>query len=1228
MKFFLADSRFPWRSLRRCCLLLCALFLIPQVSFAQDTPSGFFPGAINIFAGNGGGAFGLTSGTLPTSGSIGGASAVAVDSEGDVVFVAGGGYMAMVYAGGTVPPILAAVTTNASTPVTPVKGDVYTIAGTLGSGCTGTTPIALATASSPYKTVTAMWFDANDNLYIADSKCFTVDEIDHATATIKVIAGTAGSQSSYTTTGGNSQVSGQSPTSIKLGTPVDVKTDSWGNVYIGDGINRAAYVIYSSTATTPPPVLLAEGWTASTLTQGDIYVFAGVVKQNCTASSTSSCPQYGPATSAAVLDATTAISIDATGNVYLMDRVEDVLRVLYVGGAVPPVLAVAATAEGYTLTAGNIYVVAGTYTATAVTACTATPCGDGGLATAATLKTSYYVLTDSAGNVYFADYQDNAIRKIDTSGYISTIVGVDNPSGTLSSTPTAAGAGGAATSAKLYKPTVIAFDSTQSNLYIADAGTVLWQVPTATQQSITFPALTSPVTYGSTITLGATASSTLAASYSVSPSASGSVSGTGSSAVLSVKGIGSIAITAAQGTASGGSTAVTSSSNPTIYYAPTTAAEDVTQTITAEQAPLTVTANNVNLTPTQLAAFNFSTGFSATITGEVNGDTAAAAYSGAPAFTTNATAAAICGTSYTVTPTIGTLTSTNYDFPNFINGTFIVTGTTTQTLSLSSSLPSSVTYGKTTSVPLSATASSGGAVTWTLLSGPATLSGSTLTITGAGTIKVQGVQNGTCSYAASPTATYTLTVNPAPLTVTAPSPSYSYGTNIATALAAIAPVITGWVGADSSSLVSGSPVYTTSATSTSDPGSFTLSAAQGTLAIASSKAGNYTFSTFAPGTITITKASQTISYVASLTNVKYGDDPTVTATASSGLAVTGTITGNLTAIQSVTYPSAKNYTLEWDATGIGAATITLTQPGNKDYAAATPVVLSFTIGQAPLDITATSFTREQGAPNPTFTYTLGTTTAGVAGGFMNNDTDISSVVSGLPILTTTATQASLPGTYTIAVDTSQMTSTNYYFVPINGTLTVGPAGSYVITASPSSLTIQRGLSAQSVITITPSNEYQGTITLACGTLPANVTCTVSPSTYTFTGEYVSNGYTYAETVQKGIITINTTSATVVGANSSQKQNVSLAGVLIPGALAGLFLVFARKRIAKRSAIWSLCALLSLGIGATLGLTSCGGSNVSTIATPGTQTITITGSGTTPSGSSTVTATVPLTVTIQ
>ncbi|RXH54759.1 FG-GAP-like repeat-containing protein [Granulicella sibirica] len=65
---------------------------------------------------------------------------------------------------------------------------------------------------------------------------------------------------------------------------------------------------------------------------------------------------------------------------------------------------------------------------------------------------------------------------------------------------------------------------------------------------------------------------------------------------------------------------------------------------------------------------------------------------------------------------------------------------------------------------LSATASSGLAVTYTLVSGPATISGNTLTLTGAtGTVVVQASQAGNTTYAAAPSVTQSFTVSGAPL---------------------------------------------------------------------------------------------------------------------------------------------------------------------------------------------------------------------------------------------------------------------------------------------------------------------------------------------------------------------------------------------------------------------------------------------------------------------------------
>ena len=68
---------------------------------------------------------------------------------------------------------------------------------------------------------------------------------------------------------------------------------------------------------------------------------------------------------------------------------------------------------------------------------------------------------DGAGNLYIADSGNHRIRRVDTSGTITTIAGVGK--GTFSDSP------GPATAAVLYIPLGLALDGA-GNLYIADAG--------------------------------------------------------------------------------------------------------------------------------------------------------------------------------------------------------------------------------------------------------------------------------------------------------------------------------------------------------------------------------------------------------------------------------------------------------------------------------------------------------------------------------------------------------------------------------------------------------------------------------------------------------------------------------------------------------------------------------------------------------------------------------------
>ena len=97
--------------------------------------------------------------------------------------------------------------------------------------------------------------------------------------------------------------------------------------------------------------------------------------------------------------------------------------------------------------------------------------GDGGPATAARLHSPHGVAVDQAGDLFIADTFNNAIREVTPDGTISTVV---NTAGTKGSS----GDGGPAASAKLNTPTAVAVDPSTDNLYIADTSNNRVQVVT------------------------------------------------------------------------------------------------------------------------------------------------------------------------------------------------------------------------------------------------------------------------------------------------------------------------------------------------------------------------------------------------------------------------------------------------------------------------------------------------------------------------------------------------------------------------------------------------------------------------------------------------------------------------------------------------------------------------------------------------------------------------------
>jgi gliding motility-associated-like protein len=113
-------------------------------------------------------------------------------------------------------------------------------------------------------------------------------------------------------------------------------------------------------------------------------------------------------------------------------------------------------------------------------------------------------------------------------------------------------------------------------------------------------------------------------------------------------------------------------------------------------------------------------------------------------------------------------------------------------------------------------------------------------------------------------------------------------------------------------------------------------------------------------------------------------------------------------------------------TGAGTSTITASQDGSELYVQANPVSQTLTINPAVLTITADNKTKDYGIVNPVLTATYS--------GFVYNEGPAQ--LTAKPVVSTTAITTSPVGQYPI--DASNAASTNYTFTYVPGILTIKP----------------------------------------------------------------------------------------------------------------------------------------------------------------------------------------------
>ncbi len=132
----------------------------------------------------------------------------------------------------------------------------------------------------------------------------------------------------------------------------------------------------------------------------------------------------------------------------------------------------------------------------------------------------------------------------------------------------------------------------------------------------------------------------------------------------------------------------------------------------------------------------------------------------------------------TNTPGVTVTYTSPPDFDDFTLGALLLAGSelyqlTNLNQTITIGTLANHTYGDVP-ITLSASASSGLSVSFSVLSGPASLTGNTLTITGAGTVIIQASQAGNATYAAT-NVNQSFTVSPAALTVSANPTNKVYG---------------------------------------------------------------------------------------------------------------------------------------------------------------------------------------------------------------------------------------------------------------------------------------------------------------------------------------------------------------------------------------------------------------------------------------------------------------------
>ena len=263
-----------------------------------------------------------------------------------------------------------------------------------------------AATSTPLGFPAGVAADANGDLFIADENDNVICRVDATSKILTIVAGTGGF--GFSGDGGPA-------TSATMQAPDGVAVDSTGNIYISDAENAVIREVFSPTNPNAPNQI-------NTIVGNTTFGFSG---------------DGGPALSAELTNPAGLFVDSTTGNLWIADFWANRIRLYSPGNN-----------KQITTVVGSGAV------------------GDDAPATSASFYFPRTPQLDSQGNLYIVDAENNRIRKMDTSGNISTVVGTGIP---CAQPHFSCGDGGPAASALIFMPRTVTIEA-NGDLLVSDDG--------------------------------------------------------------------------------------------------------------------------------------------------------------------------------------------------------------------------------------------------------------------------------------------------------------------------------------------------------------------------------------------------------------------------------------------------------------------------------------------------------------------------------------------------------------------------------------------------------------------------------------------------------------------------------------------------------------------------------------------------------------------------------------